>query len=99
VLLIAESPLKADVGKASPLWWCHSGLVVLGGIRKQTEQTVESNRVSRSPPHCLPLLLLEFCPDFTQRRIEIRTHKPMDPFLPRLFLVMVLITTDSKPGH
>jgi hypothetical protein len=71
------------------------GLVVLGSIRKQTEQAMGSKPVSSTPPwplHQLLLqvpVLLEFLTSFADIHTTLQTCKPNKPFPPQLPLLVV----------
>jgi hypothetical protein len=89
---------QAIVGGAIP------GLVVLGSIRNQAEQSTRSKPVSSNPPCSLHQLLpagshpvqgsvlTSFCDGLRMWR-----HKPNKPFPPQLALSHVLDCSNSNP--
>lgn len=79
--------------------------VVLGGLRKQTEQAVESTLVSSSPPW-LPFQLLPpsscrecllWFPWVADCGVELCYGAEINPFLPKLILFMVISPQQWKP--
>jgi hypothetical protein len=76
------------------------GLVVLGSIRKQAEQTRKSKPVSSTLPCPLHQLLplgcaFSSCPDFLWQCTVIWESKL---FLPRFLLAIVFHSSDRNPG-
>lgn len=47
------------------------GMVVLGAMRKQTEQAIRSKLVSDVPPCLYQFLPTDSCPDFLDDRLQL----------------------------
>lgn len=81
--------LKVNKGGPSSCGWCHPRQEVLGGNRKQSEQTGESKPVSRTPPW-------PRAPAWVSLDDEMNLEDETNPFLPKLVILSIYQQQKSK---